>query len=178
MRIMHVDLDYLYDNNKVQQEHNISALIQRIQKLQPNTIFLQAFADPDANGSANLVYFKNRHIPALEDLFQPVVKQIKNQTSVQHVYAWLPLLAWELPNSEQLQYVEHSLGKNEGYIRLSPFSTKNQRIIEEIFTDFIQNNSVDGVLYHDDITLSDYEDSSETARLCCTNLSVKAFSAI
>lgn len=163
MRIMHVDLDYLYDTNKVQQERNISTLIQRIQKLQPNTIFLQAFADPDANGSANLVYFTNRHIPVLEDLFQPVVKQIKNQTSVQHVYAWLPLLAWELPNSEQLQYVEHSLGKNEGYIRLSPFSKKNQRIIEEIFTDFIQNNSVDGVLYHDDITLSDYEDSSETA---------------
>ncbi len=77
MRIMHVDLDYLYDTNKAQQERNISTLIQRIQKLQPNTIFLQAFADPDANGSANLVYFKNRHIPVLEDLFQPVVNQIK-----------------------------------------------------------------------------------------------------
>lgn len=163
MRIMHIDLDYLYDVDKTQQKRNISALIQRIQQLQPNTIFLQAFADPDANGSADLVYFNNRHIPVLENLFEPVVQQIKKQSAVRHVYAWMPLLAWKLPNSEQVQYVEHSQGKKEGYIRLSPFSEKNQRIIAEIFTDFIQNSSVDGVLYHDDITLSDYEDSSETA---------------
>lgn len=164
MRIMHVDLDYLYDIDPAQQLRNISALIQRIQKLKPNTIFLQAFADPDGNGSADQVYFKNRHIPVRADLFKPVLEQIKKQSSVQHVYAWMPLMAWQLPSAEQLQYVEHSQGGQDGYIRLSPFDEKNQRIIADIFTDFIQNNPVDGVLYHDDITLSDYEDSSEAAQ--------------
>src|SRR5690606_18830451 len=51
MRIMHIDIDYVYDKDKKQQQANIQALIARIQQIQPNTIFLQAFADPDANGS-------------------------------------------------------------------------------------------------------------------------------
>lgn len=163
MRIMHIDLDYLYDADQVQQQRNISALIHRIQTLKPNTVFLQAFADPDGNGSADQVYFKNRHIPVRADLFQPILQEIKKQTTVQHVYAWMPLIAWQLSSAKTLQYVEHSQGGKDGYIRLSPFTEENQNIIADIFTDFIQNNPVDGVLYHDDITLSDYEDSSEAA---------------
>ena len=51
MRIMHIDLDYVFDTDKAQQQQNLQALIQRIQTIQPNTVFLQAFADPEANGS-------------------------------------------------------------------------------------------------------------------------------
>ncbi len=49
MRIMHIDLDYIFDSDQQQQQSNIQALIQRIQQIQPNTIFLQAFADTDVS---------------------------------------------------------------------------------------------------------------------------------
>lgn len=108
MRIMHIDLDYVFDPDKTQQQQNIQALIARIQQIQPNTIFLQAFADPDANGSADQVYFENRHIPTRDNLFPQVLREIRQQTQVKQVYAWLPLIAWEFPRQDQLQYVENS----------------------------------------------------------------------
>lgn len=163
MRIMHIDIDYVYDKDKKQQQVNIQALIARIQQIQPNTIFLQAFADPDANGSADQVYFKNRHIPLRDNLFPLLVKQIRNKTRVKHIYAWLPLMAWEFPKSYQIPYISHSEGGKQGYIRVSPFDQKNLKYVSEIFLDFMKSNSVDGVLYHDDITMSDYEDISTPA---------------
>jgi poly-beta-1,6-N-acetyl-D-glucosamine N-deacetylase PgaB len=164
MRIMHIDLDYVYDPDKTQQQQNIQALIARIQQIQPNSIFLQAFADPDANGSADQVYFENRHIPTRDHLFTQVLAEIRQHTQVQQVYAWLPLIAWEFPKQQQLQYVENSQKSTHGYIRISPFDPKNMRLVAEIFSDFLQKNPVDGILYHDDITLSDYEDSSASAQ--------------
>jgi biofilm PGA synthesis lipoprotein PgaB len=164
MRIMHIDIDYVYDKDKKQQQENIQALIERIQQIQPNTIFLQAFADPDANGSVDQVYFKNRHIPLRENLFPLLVKQIRSKTEVKHIYAWLPLMAWEFPKSYRIPYVSHSEGGKQGYIRVSPFDQQNLKYVAEIYLDFMKSNSVDGVLYHDDITLSDYEDISAPAR--------------
>lgn len=163
MRIMHIDLDYVFDTDKAQQQQNIQALIQRIQTIQPNTVFLQAFADPDANGSADTVYFKNRYIPVRDDLFHQVLQDIRQHTQVQAVYAWLPLIAWEFPKHYPVQYVK-TTGNNKGYIRISPFDVKNQQYTAEIFLDFIQHNKVDGILYHDDITLNDFEDDSSAAR--------------
>ncbi|TCB52570.1 poly-beta-1,6-N-acetyl-D-glucosamine N-deacetylase PgaB [Acinetobacter sp. ANC 4779] len=164
MRIMHIDIDYVYDKDKKQQQKNIQNLIERIQQIQPNTIFLQAFADPDANGSVDQVYFKNRHIPLRENLFPRLVKQIRSKTQVQHIYAWLPLMAWEFPKNYNIVYVSHSKGGKQGYIRVSPFDPQNLKYVSEIYLDFIKSNAVDGVLYHDDITLSDYEDSSKKAQ--------------
>ena len=60
--------------------------------------------------------------------------------------------------------MQHRQDEQKGYIRLSPFEQKNLEIIVDIYRDFIQHNPVDGVLYHDDVTLSDYEDSSALAR--------------
>ena len=173
MRIMHIDLDYVFDPDTAQQQQNIQALIARIKQIQPNTIFLQAFADPDANGSADQVYFENRHIATRDNLFPQVLSTIRDQTQVQHVYAWLPLIAWEFPKQEQLQYVENSQKSSQGYIRISPFDPQNMRLVAEIFSDFLQKNPVDGILYHDDITLNDYEDSSPIAQKVYTSWGFK-----
>ncbi|QER41112.1 poly-beta-1,6-N-acetyl-D-glucosamine N-deacetylase PgaB [Acinetobacter suaedae] len=162
MNIMHVDLDYVFDTDKVQQQRNILALISRINQIRPNTIFLQAFADPDANGSASTVYFKNRHIPTRDNIFNTVSQQIKQFTDVQAIFAWLPLIAWE-PTTPNLTYVEHAKNNRDGYIRLSPFDTNNIKIIAEIYQDFAANNPVDGILFHDDITLNDFEDTQHLA---------------
>ena len=99
-KIMHVDLDYIYDPDPQQQERNLGHLLDRINGMGVNTVYLQAFSDPDANGSADRVYFPNRHIPMRADLFNRVAWQIQTRTQVQRLYAWMPLLAWELPKED------------------------------------------------------------------------------
>ena len=136
-KIMHVDLDYIYDPDPQQQERNLGHLLDRINGMGVNTVYLQAFSDPDANGSADRVYFPNRHIPMRADLFNRVAWQIQTRTQVQRLYAWMPLLAWELPKEDPVadELVETQQGKsgehlNMGYIRLSPFSPEARQTIK------------------------------------------------
>lgn len=163
MSIMHLDIDYIYDPDPKQLTQNITHLIKRIQEVQPNTIFLQAFADPDANGSAHEVYFPNPHLPVRADLFKNITDQIRSQTTVKTIFAWLPMWAWELPQHYQANYVEHANQSTKGYIRLSPFDPKNFVYVYEIYKALTDTVTVDGILYHDDITLNDFEDSSASA---------------
>lgn len=50
-----------------------------------------------------------------------------------------------------------------GYIRLSPFSPEARQTIREIYEDLAKSSSFNGILFHDDVTLSDYEDASPDA---------------
>lgn len=166
----HIDLDYIYDSDPIQQEKNLGDLLERIKTLNVNTIYLQAFADPDANGAANYVYFPNRHIPMRADLFNRVAWQIATRTQVKRVYAWMPLIAWELPAKNKASkdtvvtlHVDSS-HLNMGYPRLSPYSTRARNVIRDIYEDLSKCSHIDGILFHDDVTLSDYEDDSRFAR--------------
>jgi len=169
-KIMHVDLDYIYDQDPQQQERNLGNLLDRINGMGVKTVYLQAFSDPDANGSADMVYFPNRHIPMRADLFNRVAWQIQTRTPVQRLYAWMPLLAWELPKSDPVskdlvvtQQAKAGEHLNMGYIRLSPYSPKARQTIKEIYQDLAKSTPFDGLLFHDDVTLSDYEDASPQA---------------
>ncbi|MDP3266512.1 MAG: poly-beta-1,6-N-acetyl-D-glucosamine N-deacetylase PgaB [Sulfuricurvum sp.] len=165
----HIDLDYIYDADPIQQEKNLGALLDRIKALSVNTIYLQAFADPDANGAADYVYFPNRNIPVRANLFNRVAWQIATRTQVKRIYAWMPMIAWQLPQNNPavndmvvtLQVDPTHL--NMGYPRLSPFSPKAQKVIKEIYEDLAKSAYIDGILFHDDVTLSDFEDDSESA---------------
>ncbi len=165
----HIDLDYIYDANPQQQEKNLGVLLDRIKKLGVNTVYLQAFADPDANGAADYVYFPNRNIPMRADLFNRVTWQIATRTQVKRIYAWMPMLAWQLPQNNPaakdtvvtLQVDPTHL--NMGYPRLSPFSPNARKVIKEIYEDLAKSVYIDGVLFHDDVTLSDFEDDSDFA---------------
>lgn len=169
-KIMHVDLDYIYDPDPVQQERNLGELLDRIQAMHINTVYLQAFSDPDGNGSADLVYFPNRYIPMRADLFNRVSWQIQSRTQVSRLYAWMPVYAWELPKNnpvakdvvvtEQAKQGEHL---NMGYHRLSPFSKDAQATIQGIYQDLAKSSTFNGIIFHDDATLSDYEDASPAA---------------
>ncbi len=179
-KAMHIDLDYIYDSNPEQLNKNLGELLERIKKVGANTVYLQAFADPDANGAADSVYFPNRHIPVRSDLFNRVAWQISSRTQVKRVYAWLPVIAWELPSSNPaandkvvtLQVDQNHL--NMGYPRLSPFSSKARKIIREIYEDLAKSAVIDGILFHDDVTLSDYEDDSVMARAQYKNWGLKS----
>lgn len=165
----HIDLDYIYDPDPAQQEKNLGDLLERIKRLGVNTVYLQAFADPDANGAADYVYFPNRNIPMRADLFNRVAWQISTRTQAKRIYAWMPMIAWQLSKNNPaakdivvtLQVDPTHL--NMGYPRLSPFSPKARKVIKEIYADLAKSAYIDGILFHDDVTLSDFEDDSKAA---------------
>jgi poly-beta-1,6-N-acetyl-D-glucosamine N-deacetylase len=166
-KAMHVDLDYIYDADPVQQEKNLGHLLDRIVAMGVNTVYLQAYADPDGNGSADAVYFPNRHLPVRADLFNRVAWQIRTRTPVNRLYAWMPMLAWELPAGtagaqDKVVTLQGEKGEHltMGYIRLSPFSATARQTVREIFADLARSAAFDGLLFHDDVTLSDFEDAS------------------
>lgn len=166
-KIMHVDLDYVYDASPAQQERNLDALVDRIARMGVNAVYLQAFSDPDGNGSAREVYFPCRRVPMRADLFNRVAWQIRTRTQVRRLYAWMPALAWELPErdpaaGDRVTAIAGERGDhlNMGYLRLSPFSARARRAVREIFEDLGRAAPFDGVLFHDDLTLSDFEDAS------------------
>jgi biofilm PGA synthesis lipoprotein PgaB len=165
--IAHVDLDYVYDADPAQQERNLGHLLDRLQKLGVNTVYLQAFSDPDGNGSANAVYFPCRRLPMRADLFNRVAWQIRTRTQVKRLYAWMPVLGWELPAGDPAagDVVRAVAGENPervnmGYWRLSPFSPRAREAVREIYEDLARAAPFEGLLFHDDLTLSDLEDAS------------------
>lgn len=169
-KAVHIDLDYIYDPDPEQLNKNLGELLERIKRINANTVYLQAFADPDANGAADFVYFPNRHIAVRSDLFNRVAWQIGTRTQVKRIYAWMPMIAWELPpgnpaaNDKVVTLQVDQSHLNMGYPRLSPFSRKARKVIREIYEDLAKSSVIDGILFHDDVTLSDYEDDSSMAR--------------
>jgi biofilm PGA synthesis lipoprotein PgaB len=167
-KVMHIDLDFIYDADPAQQERNLGHLLDRIVSLAVTVVYLQAFSDPDGDGAADAVYFPNRHMPMRADLFNRVAWQISTRTQVKRIYAWMPMLAWVLPPGvpgAQDKVVslpsDHSDHVNMGYPRLSPFSPQARQTIREIYEDLGRYATFEGLLFHDDVTLSDFEDASE-----------------
>lgn len=158
-RVMHVDLDMVYDPDPRQQYKNISALFDRIKALSPSVVYLQAFADPDGDGIADALYFPNRHLPMRADLFNYVSWQIYTRLGVK-VYAWMPVLGFKLPGTHTLVQADPPDKTGSNYRRLSPFDPDNRKIIKEIYTDLAMHSKVFGLLFHDDAVLGDYEDAS------------------
>ena len=166
-RVAHVDMDYLYDKDAEQTEKNIGLLVQRIKEMHINNVYLQAFADPDGDGNAEALYFPNRHLPVRQDLFNRVAWQLKKRAAVR-VYAWLPIMAYQSKDIEKSWYVqEFKDGKAQTsshiYTRLSPFNPQARRFVADIYEDLSKHCNFDGILFHDDGILSDFEDASSMA---------------
>ncbi|MCU1749480.1 poly-beta-1,6-N-acetyl-D-glucosamine N-deacetylase PgaB [Pseudomonas sp. 6D_7.1_Bac1] len=167
MRVVHVDLDNVYDPDPVQQDANLGKLIQRMADMGANTVFLQAFADPKGDGLVHSLYFPNRHLPVRADIFDRVAWQLRTRAHVK-VFAWMPVLSFALdPALPRVTRWDPATGQTSvdpgQYRRLSPFDPNVRRIIGEIYEDVARLTSVDGILYHDDAVLSDFEDASPQA---------------
>lgn len=160
VRAVQVDLDYVYDPNPAQQERNLSALLDRIKKLQPTQVWLQAFADPDGSGAPSSVYFPNRVLPVRADLFARVAWQLRTRCGVE-VYAWMTSLAWQLPDKSlqsRLQIKPKAGVAPETPVRLNPFLPETRQIVGEIFEDLGRSAPVAGILFSDDAILRDTDD--------------------
>lgn len=163
MRAVQVDLDLIYDPSYEKMDQNLGKLIDRLVAMKMNTVFLQAFADPEGSGTIRSVYFDNRVLPVRADFFSHAAHQmiIRNMT----VYAWMPTLSIELPDRE----LNESLRVREGpemasvpsrswYNRLTPFDSKVRELVAVLYQDLASHSLVHGVLFQDDAYLTDKED--------------------
>lgn len=169
MRVAHVDLDYVYDPDPVQMEANLGLLVQRISDLRINTVFLQAYADPEGDGTVKELYFPNRHLPMRADLFNRASWQLRTRADVE-IYAWMPVMSFDLdPALPRVTAIDAAGGSDAAvdpvqYQRLSPFDPVVRKQIGEIYEDLAGHASFQGLLFHDDALLSDFEDAGSAAR--------------
>lgn len=167
MRVAHVDLDYVYDADPQQQARNLDRLVQRMADLRINTVFLQAYSDPVGDGLVKSVYFPNRVLPMRADLFNRVAWQLKSRAGVR-VFAWMPVLSLDLDASHpRVQRWDPATGNTavdpQQYQRLSPFHSGNRQAIGQLYEDLSAHAAFDGLLFHDDALLSDFEDAGPDA---------------
>ncbi|WP_313478805.1 poly-beta-1,6-N-acetyl-D-glucosamine N-deacetylase PgaB [Atlantibacter hermannii] len=166
-RVMHVDLDYVYDENPVQQKANIDKLIQRVFDMKITHVYLQAFADPTGDGTVKSVYFHNSVLPVREDLFNYMAWQLSTRAGVT-VYAWMPVMAVDLdpsiPRVEAWDPKTNRIGASrEHYQRVSPWSPQARQQITQLYQDLARYSMFRGILFHDDAMLTDFEDASPVA---------------
>lgn len=167
MRVAHIDLDYVYDPDPEQTDRNLGVLVQRILDMQINTVFLQAYSDPQGDGLVKSLYFPNRWLPMRADLFNRAAWQLHNRANVM-VYAWMPVLAFDMdPSLPRVARWDPDTGQSAPdagqYGRLSPFDATVRTRIGDVYEDLARYAIFDGLLFHDDALLSDFEDASPGA---------------
>lgn len=165
VRVMHVDLDYVYDPDPAQQTQNINRLIQRVYDMKISHVFLQAFADPQGDGRIKALYFPNRRLPVRADLFNFVAWQLQTRAGVK-VFAWMPVLSFDLDSSlPRVQRRDRQTGQlreaTEPYIRLSPWDPRVRQQVTDIYEDLARYASFNGILFHDDAALTDVDDAGQ-----------------
>ncbi|HGH4640586.1 TPA: poly-beta-1,6-N-acetyl-D-glucosamine N-deacetylase PgaB [Enterobacter asburiae] len=166
VRVMHVDLDYVYDPDPAQQTQNINRLIQRVYDMKISHVFLQAFADPQGDGRIKALYFPNRRLPVRADLFNFVSWQLQTRAGVK-VFAWMPVLSFDLnPSLPRVQRRDRQTGElreaTEPYIRLSPWDPQVRQQVTDIYEDLARYASFNGILFHDDAALTDADDAGQS----------------
>jgi biofilm PGA synthesis lipoprotein PgaB len=167
VRVVQVDLDYVYDADPAQQERNLDRLVQRIQEMEISTVFLQAFADPEGTGLAREVYFPNSQLPMRADLFNRVSWQLRTRALVK-VFAWMPVLAFAFGDQvATVQAWDPKTGQSRidpaTYRRISPFDAAGRQKVIALYEDLARVAPFEGLLFHDDALLSDFEDASPPA---------------
>jgi poly-beta-1,6-N-acetyl-D-glucosamine N-deacetylase len=166
IRVAQIDMDYIHDPDSEQTLRNLNLLLDRVKKAGINTVYLQAFSDPNGDGNADALYFPNRHMPMRADLFNFVAWQLRKKTGVS-VYAWMPVLSFvtEAPSDWWVHEMknEKPVPSQNNYKRLSPFNHEARQWIGDLYEDLAKHAEFSGILFHDDAFLTDYEDASPSA---------------
>lgn len=167
LRIMQADLDYIYDPDPIQLDRNIEAFVARVHAMNVNTIFMQAFADPKGTGVAGETYFPNPVLPMRADILNHLTWQLQSIDNVK-VYGWLPVLSFDFkPTLTPVMAWNPNTGEaavnNLAYQRASLFDPEVRRLIGSVYESMALQAPIDGVLYHDDAILSDFEDAGNFA---------------
>ena len=169
IRAVQVDLDLIVNPHSYEEsDRNLGLLIERLLRLGVNTVFLQAFCDREGTGNIRSVYFANQILPVEMDFFGHAVHQIEIRGI--EVYAWMPVLSFELPDKElnERLKVRECLNGNinvttSWYRRLSPFDERTLSLVKSLYKDLVAHTKISGILFQDDAYLSDNEDFSPAA---------------
>jgi len=145
---LYVDLDQIYDKDPQQQEKNLSALLDRIHGSAINSVYIQAFSRSATTGLADQLYFPNRHLPMRADLYNRVAWQIQSRTQVEHVFASMPLMAWDF---SQFVVTDHPRCR----ACANPKDESRLQIIKDLYEDMAKTVNVDGLYFYDPVTLLD-----------------------
>jgi len=163
VRAMQVDLDLIYDDSLDQMDRNLGRLIDRLVEMKVNTVYLQAFADPDGTGNIESVYFQNSILPVRADFFSHAVHQMIIRDIF--VYAWMPVLSMELPDRELNERLKvrslvngEPVASRSWYRRLTPFSDEVKGTVKTLYEELAARSQIHGVLFQDDAYLTDKED--------------------
>ncbi|MDR2945929.1 MAG: poly-beta-1,6-N-acetyl-D-glucosamine N-deacetylase PgaB [Candidatus Adiutrix sp.] len=128
-RVMHVDVDALYDPDLLEQEENISALFDRALALKASAVYLRAYADEDGDGRAEALYFPGRHLPMRADLFNYLAWQLSRRVGAE-VYAVMPL-DFDWPGDGETPLPDH------------------RRRTLETYEDLTAHALIDGIVFQD-----------------------------
>lgn len=169
-RVVHIKLDDIYNVDKKQQAKNLDVLIERIYRYGITTVYLQAYSDADGDGVADALYFPNSYLPIRDDIFSQISWQLRTRAEVK-VYAWMPILAFDLRNS--VKDAEYVVNSRTNQPRLSPYSRKNIKMIKSIYNDLSFHAKFDGILFSDDAFLSDFEGMSSHGNQSAVNFATK-----
>jgi biofilm PGA synthesis lipoprotein PgaB len=143
IRAIQIDLGDVYSADLVQQEHNLSELLDRIKILRPSHVYLQATADTDGDGNAVAAYFPTASLPLRADLFNRVAWQLVTRDRVK-VYAVLPVAGFHL-SRETVTGIYQDLARHAYFDgvafedKLEPDGGGNARTLE--FTDLLVRNT-------------------------------------
>ena len=101
------------------------------------------------------------------DIFSRVAWQLRTRSGV-NIYAWMPVLSWDLdPTLTRVKYLptgekKHKFILNNTAVSLLSMTGSEHKLVcyMMILPDMLL---FDGILFHDDALLSDYEDASAAA---------------
>ncbi|MWP22377.1 poly-beta-1,6-N-acetyl-D-glucosamine N-deacetylase, partial [Escherichia coli] len=117
-------------------------------------------------------------LPVRADLFNFVSWQLQTRAGVK-VFAWMPVLSFNLdPSLPRVQRWNKETGQTQTacdpYIRLSPWDEQTRHQITEIYEDLARYAPFNGILFHDDAVLTDFEDAGPGAMRAWNNRSIAA----
>lgn len=164
IRAVQVDLDAIVNRNSLEEsDRNLGLLIERLVALGVNTVFLQGFCDTEGTGNVRSLYFRNSVLPVEMDFLGHAVNRI--QLREIKVYAWMPVLSFELPDAALNDALKVRMWKDgkpavtdSWYRRLTPFDPRSLEAARKIFRDLAANVHLDGILVQDDAYLAEMED--------------------
>jgi len=156
VRAVQIDLDYVYDADPAQTERNLDVLVERVRRIGPSHVFLQAFADPDGDGAADAMYFPNRHMPMRADLFNRVAWQLASRAQVR-VFAWMPVIGFELTDAALRSELQIKAPDPKDIPRLDPRDPRTLALVGDLYEDLAISSPFTGLLFHDDAYLREDE---------------------
>ena len=164
-RVVAIDLDSVYDADPIRQGKNLDDLIERIYRLRIDTVYLRIVSDADHDGDAEAAYFPNRHLPMRTDLFNRTSFQLRTRAAVPFIYAWLPVVAFDLPSGHPATrppgdaYTTSPGNGGTSTVRLSPAAPIMRQTIREIYEDAAKNApaQIGGLLLDNDMGHGEFD---------------------